>query len=70
MGSIKSMTLLNHHLIEQLQTTVWKLEGLGIERKLEQVEEAIAVQANVIRMIGEWIKPEKAQSGRDWRETK
>lgn len=37
MASIKSMSLLNHHMIEQLQETVWRLDGFGIEKKIEDI---------------------------------
>ena len=33
--------------------TVWKLEGLGIEKRFEEVEEVIGVQARVIKMLEE-----------------
>lgn len=56
-SSVKSMCFLNQHMIEQIQETVWKVEGLGIEKRFQEIEVVIGVQAKVISMMEEAIRP-------------
>ena len=49
--SVKSMSLLNHNLMEQIQGSVFKLEEMMIPQRLEEIERAICVQTRVLCLL-------------------